>query len=363
MSIRNGWPVRLATTRLEPLLTAAGAYRCNISYGLLYGISLILVQFADRGQHWVDEQITRELIHRWNVWELLTVLPLHQPHYPTFYLLPELAGWQATRFVSLLALPVTVAATARAARALDYPPRAAFLAAALVATSPYLAVQASWIRMYAPLTALLTVGFWLALASSYRRATVVMMAAAVLHPFGAFGPVWLALNLARRHRWRSAAGIGVLGCLPAGLFVALRTGGRAINTRTTGMGHGIEPSVVELALTPVSSVVGSPHLLVQVTAVAGLTLLLLFPRGDVRVWAWVLLPVVGISLASYLVHPVFRLKYFGFIAPAVAVLAADPQRGRYHRGLIGLYFAGLLVVSWVLRSAPTIVSRRFIFWF
>lgn len=348
---------------LTRVLRRVATARDQFVYGFLCWFSFLAVAVADRNPLWVDEQITRELIQRWTVWELLTVLPAWQPHFPTWYLLPELAGWGAASLVSLVALPVTVYATIRAALAVYDRPDAAYIAGVLVATSPFLSVQAGWVRMYAPLTAVLTVGFWLGLDARYRQAAVAMLAASLMHVFGAFGAVWLALHAFRRGRRRLAVGVGIAGCLPAFLLLALNTTSEGVTAQSTGMGHGITPGLLEVVLTPVSSLLGSPHTSIQVVGVLVVTLLLLVPYSDRRVVSWILLPVVGIPLASMLVHPVFRLKYYGFVAPGVALLVAHPRRSRWHQAAVSAVIVGLLLLMWLQRQIPVLVTRRFIFWF
>lgn len=330
---------------------------------LFAAVSLLHAFSLDRGPRWIDEQITRELIQRWTAWELLTVLPLHQPHLPTYYFLPEFAGWHATVAVSLVSLPVTVLAGAAAARAHYQSDTAAVITAGLIAVSPYLAVQSTWIRMYAPLTALLTVGLWLGLDGQRWRATVVMLAAALLHPFAVFGGLWLSLLALKDQRWRLGAVTAVLACLPSLALVAVTTGGREISTRTTGMGHGIEPGLLKLVLTPVASLTGSPHASYQVAGVLAVTALLVWPRPDWRLLAWIVLPGAGLAVAS-MVHPVFRLKYYGFVAPAVAIVAANPRRTGWHRRSVLWVLVGLMAVAVFFRFAGGgVVTRRFLFGF
>lgn len=359
-SQENSWTVsRLLTMAREQVYF--GEERAV--YLLLSLLSTLYVIQAGRDREWVDEQITRELIGRWDWWELLTVLPLYQPHYPTYYLLPELAGWEATIVVSMVSLPVTVYATCRAAQSVHDSFHAGALAGVFVATSPYLGTQATWIRMYAPMTALLSVGLWLGLEERYRSAAIAMLAAAVLHVFGAFGAFWLAIIAFREHAYRTSVTLLSLGSLPAAGLLWLNTRDVGITQQSTGVGHGIAPGPLEIILTPVSSLVGSPHYLFEVVGVAIVSAILVTTLVDVRVWAWVIAPVCAISAASYLVHPVFRLKYFGFLAPAIAILLVSPDRDTRVQVVLVIVVTGLLVISWLQRLMPAIVTRRFMFWF
>jgi len=326
-------------------------------------VSVAAARLADRQQYWIDEKITRELVHRWTAWELLTVLPQYQPHLPTWYLLPEYAGVGVTLLVSLAALPVTVYAAIRAAQTVYGDANAGFLAGSLTAVSPFLATQAGWLRMYAPVTAFLSLGLWLTLDDRYRAAAIPVVTACFLHPFAVFGAVWFA-GVALRDR-DTVAGLATLtvGGLPTVLLVAINTSSTGLTQQSTGVGHGIAPSLLKIVLTPVSSLVGTPHYQFQIAAALAATLVLLWPLPDRRIAAWILLPVVGIPAASYLLHPVFRLKYFGFVAPAVAVLCANPQRSQQNKIILAGSIGLLLLLSWLFRPAPAIVSRRFMFWF
>jgi hypothetical protein len=336
----------------------------DIAYGFVCGLSVFFAILADRQALWTDEEITHMLIERWGVWEILTVLPLRQPHLPTYYLIPELLGWEVTSLVSLVALPATVFATIRAAEALYDDFGAAYLAGTLTALSPFLATQAGWQRMYAPLTAAMTVGLWLGLEKRYRLSAICMFFASILHVFGAFGVLWLALTSAKDGRDKLAALVFGLGSLPGISFVAVNHSSKGLTTAATGMGHGIVPSLLKIALTPVSSLLGSPHNMIQIVGVLAITILILRPTPDWRVRLWILLPVAGIVLGSWAVHPVFRLKYFGFVAPAVAIVAASPRRKRWHAAIILLVVLVLLFVAWMQRAPPHMVltTRRFIFW-
>lgn len=339
------------------------ASRDRLVYGFFCWFSFAAAAVADRDRLWVDEEIAHELIQRWDVWELLTVLPVWQPHFPTYYLLPELLGWDATAFVSIVSFPITVYATIRAALTLYDTPDAAYVAGALVAMSPFLATQAGWVRMYAPLTAILTLGFCLGLESNYRQAAVCMLFASILHIFGVFGAVWLAIHAFHNRQHGFGVAVGGFGALPASLLLAINTGQQGVTTQSTGMGHGIEPELLRIAVTPVASLLGGPHTFLQVLGVLVVTLLLLVPRVERQVATWILLPVIGVSVASHLVHPVFRLKYFGFVAPVIALLMANPERNRWHRRLIVVLAGILLSLSWIQRLIPVLVTRRIVFWF
>lgn len=336
--------------------------RTQVAHVVLAAVHLLAVVtplLADETAYWRDEEIVVELTQAHDVWGFLVGWPQWPPHFPTWFVLPELAGYDVAVAVSVLSLPATVYPTYLVGR--RYGDAWTGLgAASLVAISPYLATQASWLRMYGPLTALLTWGLWLGLAARWRRAGGCMAAAALVHPFGALGAAWLTLWLLVRGGHTRALRIVGLGMLPAaGVLVGVLARGMAFTNGTTGIFHGIAPGVVRLALLPLSTLAGTPHTLLQITLMLVATGLLAVSIRPARgVGLWVLLPTVAIVGASYALHPIFRPKYFGLLAPAVAVLVATSR----HRRLLGLLLAVLVAGSWYQRlSAGALVSRRFIF--
>lgn len=339
------------------------ATRQNMKLSLCLMLGFLTPFQAQLNGFWIDEQITIRLIQRWDAWEILTVMPTIQPHLPLWYLLPEVAGPPMAILVSILSLPATVYATFRLATSLGGPP-AGMRAGLLVAVSPFLAAQASWLRMYAPLTAILTWGLWTAYQRRYRLASACMLLAALIHVWGAFGVAWLAYRFATDGEvTRARLAILVAGLLPAAALLATHVGGDGFTQRSTGVGHAIQPDALRVVLTPISALVGSPHMLLQVLLVLAASGLVLRRWPDPDLAVWVGLPVVGIVAASYLLHPVFRLKYFGFLAPAIAVAATASQRPTWERLAIGALFGALFALSWLQRTVPVITTRRFVFWF
>lgn len=333
----------------------------------LHCIAVLTALLADVEAFWADERITAGLVRENTAWDFLVQQPQWPPHLPTWFLVPELAGFEVTIWVSILAFAATVYPTYRLGN--HYAGEATgFYAANLVAVSPYLAAQGSWMRMYAPVTALLTWGLWLAVDERPRPAAACMVTAALVHPFAVFGPLWLLIRRVRDQGWPAGPRLSTLGLLPTAIVVtAVLVRGPAFNPQSTGIHHGIAPEFTHVFLTPTASLLGAPHMLLQAGLMAilvGLVAAELDTDNDLLLW--IVLPVVGIAAASYLLTPVFRLKYFGFIAPAVAVLVA--MTGRNHHWSVGwtrtTVVLLLLALSWAQRLIlPAIVSRRFMLWF
>lgn len=321
-------------------------------------IALIAVHTA-QADIWVDEEITLMLVDRWTAWELLTVLPVWQPHLPTYYLGVELLGHVAMLALSALSLPATVVFTMLASRAVHGDRQTSLMAGVLVSMSPFLAAQGGWLRMYAPITALLTAGLWLGLRSD-DKCVWPLVGASLLHPFAALGAIWNAIV----NRGKASAAGAVASLLPVVVLALVNVGPGGFTKRSTGVGHAIEPKLIHLVLTPVSSLVGAPHTANQVAAVLLVTLLIFIPINrkrqmvDWRLVMWITLPLLLIGLASHGLHPIYRVKYFGFLAPALSIAIADPRRSAYHNLLIGLGVGVLMAFSWTGRPEGLLVARR-----
>lgn len=325
-------------------------------------VSLLAPLHAGQAAPWVDEAVVMRLLDRWTLWEILTVLPTRQPHLPTWYAIAEVAGLHTVLAMSILSLPVTAYATYRLGCVVDGPVTG-FGAAALIAASPFLAVQASWLRMYAPLTALLSVGLWLGMADRPLGSWLAMLAGATIHPFGAFGVMWLGLRWARQHQVtpRRLAMLA-LGLVPTIALLAVHTGGTEFTTRSTGVGHGIAPSALQVAVAPLASLVGAQHTQVQVAVtlfVLG-SAVLLWP--DLDLGLWILVPIAGIAVASYTLHPIWRVKYVGIVAPALAVGLVS-NRPSWLRLQILAPLLGLVALGWYHEIVGVLTARRLTFWF
>lgn len=324
---------------------------------VLHEIAFFAVGLADVESFWVDERIARDLITGHSTLELLTTLPTWPPHFPTWFAFASVVGIPAALFVSQLAHVATVYPTFRLGEAVASE-RAGLVAAAWVALSPYLAAQAGWLRMYGVLTALLTWTLWWGYSRQWARAAVAAVAAALVHPFGVFGGLWLAL--VGGGRWRRRFLLALAPAAVAGAYVLSQQG---LSVGPTGVHHGIAPGALRIVLTPLSTVAGSPHSLVEAALLLVATALAAVGCRDRRLVLWVALPVVVVVGVSHGIAPVYRLKYFGYVAPAVAVLlAAQPQRRL--RAVVAACVGVALGLAWLWRlTLPAIVGRRFMFWF
>lgn len=358
---------RAQATPTHPWVAHTGITTHHLVVGALLGVSVALVFMGDWYQWWADEAIAHRLVDRWNVWEILTVLPRHQPHYPTWYLLPELAGWKLTHLVSIACAPLTVLGTLRIAQALEYPRQNQYLAASLVATSPFLAVQFGWMRMYALLILASTYSVAFALERAHARAGAASVAAALLHPFGVLPAVYVAANALVERAYTTTTLTGVFAGTPLLAFLwvnVVEPDGGGVTGSATGMTHGVVPDAFLVGLTPGAALTGSPHTLLQVFGCVVLFGALVLPgRSTHRLHAWIALPVVAIAGASWVVLPVFTLKYFGFIGPSVAVVLAGLYEDRvpWRRIAIAVTLA-LFAIGWMQRFAPMLITRRFLFW-
>lgn len=325
-------------------------------------LSLVSAYLADQQQLWVDEKITVNLVTRWSPVELITVLPHHQPHLPTYYLFLDIVGFWAGSVASVVAFPVTVLATIQAGRELFTSRTRAQMAGYLVALSPFLATQAGWLRMYSLLTALLTVGVWQTLADNDRRAGACFLIGCLIHPFAIFPLGWYLGTVYRRRRSipfdlrHVALGMGPLAAL---IVLKFLRGGPGFSGFSTGVTHGDLPSVLEIGILPVSALVGAHYTSGQALLAVLLTVAMLYPLPDTRILTYSVLPVAGVIGVSYLLHPVFQPKYFGFIAPAVALLLVHPRRSWVHRYVLGILTAGLLATMWVWRVYGFAVTRYY----
>lgn len=334
---------------------------------ILMVVAAAAALYANAGRKfWVDEKITVGMVRKYSALEIVTELPLYQPHLPTWYLLPEFVGFEVSIGISIVAFSLTTLATLYLARVV-LADDLAFVSAVTVAASPFIAIESSWLRMYGVLWCLTTWTLYFGYTRQYWRSIGTGGLAALIHPFGLFAPVWVGVVLlGRRELTLRQFGTLVPSAVPTAALLWVNFSEKGLTQRSTGMGHGIEPDAFRLFLTPISSLVGGPHWLAHAVFVVALSVVFLWRLDVRRHWelvAWIALPLVGITVASYTLHPVYRLKYFGLLAPAVAVLLWASSDGRRERWLIG----GLLFVStwlsWYNVILPALVARRFNFWF
>lgn len=331
---------------------------------VLHLLALGAVLLADVEGMWVDEQVAYELVTSYTATELLVGAHPWPPHFPTWFIFVDLVGMERAIWLSRLSFAAIIYPTYRIGQSYAGE-EAGHQAAFLVAVSPYLAAQAGWLRMYGLLTAILVWGLWSALEGERVRALALFVVAATLHPFGVFGALWFGLtNRDRIRTRRRMTALAVVGGLPAAGAVGYILSQQGLSIGPTGVVHGIAPGVLRFVLTPATTLAGSPHNILQVALLLTGTALLATGDHDRALLLWVLLPLVAISTVSYLVTPIYRVKYFGFTAPVVAVLLAGMPRRRLVRAAAGACFGAALLLSWYQRlDIPAIVARRFIFWF
>lgn len=358
MNAVSNWRETLLDRR-EQLLS--GQLVDRITLFALHELALATVFLADIQAFWVDERVSLRLLSNNAPIDLL-LGAAWPPHFPTWFVLADLLGVEATLLLSKATMVALVYPTYRLGR--HFADRSAgYRAAFLVALSPYLAAQAGWLRMYGLLTAVLTWGLWFAVDGRDRLAGGCFTVAAVLHPFGVFGAAWWVTQRLVTD-WRLLNTRSVIAAFaPIGVTLGWVVSQQGLNIGPTGVFHALQPGLLRVVLTPVTALVGSPHMLVQVVLVLVATAGIVATRADWRLVLWIVLPVAGLTVGSHLVTPLYRPKYFGFVAPAVAVVISTGGSGRV-RQLTANCTLTLMGLAWLQRLLiPAIVARRYLFWF
>lgn len=329
------------------LSAAAGVGRRRFLVGLF--VSAVAIRAAGLGTPPLgDEAITLRVVRNHGSLELLTVIPLTQPHAPGYYVLLDLWGQvlplETARWWSIAAgAAVPVVAYSWLRDVLDE--RRARLAAAVLAFAPPLVVQAGWLRMYALLTLAVLVSWvlaWRYLHGDSRLFHYGLAAgsAIALHPFAvaAVGAqlAWLALEQSRTE-WRPwfrpvAATIALAGAVSlAGLLarVAGLAGVYNISDAAMHIQYADRP-LVRLAVLPLTTVTGTGFTTPVVVALLAVTALLVWRLATSRVWetrigrlglAWVC-GSLAILCVGHAIRPVLMLKYVCWLAPGIVVLLA-----------------------------------------
>jgi hypothetical protein len=218
----------------------------------------------------------------------------------------------------------------------------------------------------APFCACLFVAFLCARSGRWRSAAVLAAVATTIRPIGVFALVALFLTRFRRHAWRSAAEMTLLGLMIAAVYFAFAralTGDAWINFRTYRVdwntGWPVGPPIVALIHSAVPLVRASGWwsamrvlVIVAVTAAAGIHVAYRIVRGR---WS---LPeaesIFAVLVVTFLLcYPYRNMAYEWprFLIPALPVLTAAhasivPQ-GRRFWWLVVLANAGVLSTAWM----------------
>lgn len=335
--------------------------REHVLLELIAALSILTATLVKFSVPYIDQQITADLVARLTPWEILTRLPLLQAHYPTWYFIPEFFGMAGATALSVVSFPVTVVALGLTAHAVYDDFRSAYAAAFLAVFSPMLATQAGWGRMYAPLTALLSVTLYLTITKRWRWAVASSLVAAAIHPFGIFGAIWVSIQA-----YRDDAGWARFVALPPAIvlvvFLSIKLGRNNVDSVAHAVSYaaGTVPTTTGTLIAPVASIAGSPSSLAHIMMMMLLLLLAWDFEADRRLLTFVALPILGIATASYLVLPVFRLKYMTIAAPGVIVLLASNNRPVVRQVALYSGIAMLYLLGWYLRAHRALNIRRYI---
>lgn len=371
----------------------------------VYAVILVTVLGAffrifrlDSNTLWLDEALSYSFASSQSAWEILIVLPQIDPHPPLYYLILhywiKLAGVSefALRFPSAVfgaaAVPVLYVLTIKL-----YDHRVALLSSSVLAIAPFQIIYSQEARMYSlfvllTITSMYFLVSWLTSSSNwsaigYGITTVLLgythvyalfiIAAQNLYAVRWYGPM-LEKSMPSFRRWIGIqSGIGVMLLPWVGMLV-----GRALLSRSNATSWLTPPGIGQIIATPVVWVTGAGvHLalilLVPLTSAAILIYVIAavyseqpryvptmgidlsksidFDRlrrlreGELVLF-WVSVPVISGILLSYLVEPIYAIRYTIAAAIAFYVLVAkgidliQPRRIRYI--LAALLLVGLL---------------------
>lgn len=339
----------------------------DVLLGVLAGMTAFSVDFIVFGEPYVDSRITMEMVRRYDVLGILFELPIRQPHYPTWYLLPEIFGRDVTLSVNAALFTVSALFVVLTARLLYGSYFSQYFAAILVSFSPFMATQAGWLRMYAPLSALVAAAIYFKMAGDRAPAAGVSILAAAVHPFGAFISIWTALWLWTEGESRLAAALASLPALWGAAFMSVnylaiyRAGAEASLENGLSYTGGTAPGAFEIVVAPVSSLAGSPITASHVALALIVTVLVVASRPRADLLLLVAGSVLSIAIASHVFYPVFKLKYTAVVSPAVAVILADDGRPVRSQAVIVIGVAILYFVGWAYRYERALNTRSFVF--
>jgi uncharacterized membrane protein len=345
-------------------MSDASSERITVAAVVLAGLFARLHRFRQQPVR-IDEAITLSYIQTMAPGELVSVLPVVQPHFPTYYLL--LDAWlgvfgmsvHAARIPSVIAGVVTLWLVYRVGRHLDGS-RTGVVAAAIVALSPFFIRISLLVRMYALFAMLATAG-WLAILNATTAPTprrrrqwqAVSLALAIttmyLHYFGGVVVVsqlaYLGWRQVRtdttwRKWWPLYAGSAVSGLPAAGWIIARLLGWFNTATPETGSNprtaiFGLQPpTTLDLAEFTIQTFTGtwiasrvSANFLVVLTVVTVAGIAIHYARQDKSsqrismattvTCCWFGVPLLIAVVVSHVIHPVFRPRYV--VAAAVAI--------------------------------------------
>lgn len=292
-----------------------------------------------------DEQILMGWVAMSSWDQLLTQTHIAYPHYPPYYVVVKLWGTVApvetVRFFSVACSIATVLLTYRIALG-NFSRRTAGLAAILLALSPVFAIQSHWIRPYPLLGLVITAAWWTILTDdvrSYRWPAWAALSIATIwvHLFGiAFVAGMVAYQLLRRDIHLTAFVVVGLNALASLLLIFGRLlPSESVQAGSADLSHiNAPPELLDMVLTPgvlmVGGILTPVHYFIG-AGVSGLILAALIRHRHYAVVCWAVVPIFAVAIGSH-VAPVFQLKYFSVIIPALAIVVAHDleQRVGYH---------------------------------
>lgn len=324
-----------------------------------------------------DEAITLWFVTALSPSEIVTTVPVLQPHYPTYYLLldawlavgPETALW--ARIPSVLAGTATIPVLYAIGRRL-HSHGAGLLAAGMLAVAPFAIEQSQLIRMYALLSFCIAASWWRLLiyldTPTRRNLTLYALPVVGLVYLHYFGAIYLGMQilyalvvLYRRETnrvWHAPATVSLLA-VPGVVWVVYRL--------ITSPGPGVEsvmglrePMVWDGIRFLIQFLLGSDISWVLtnhfyriigpaiVLALAGASVIAIHDlevsNRAVLYLVWVAGPMLALYLYSQWRSPVFRPRYLAGSALGLYVALASGIMGTPDR-LVRYAVAALLITS------------------
>lgn len=344
----------------------------NLRRHWLLGVAIAVLLASTSVAFWPvfgDERLLLEWVttQPWSRVALSTHIKF--PHYPPYYLVVKAWGSilpvETVRVVSVAASVGTLLVTYDIGRR-RWGRYVGGVAVVLLALSPLFAIQSHWIRPYPIFALLVCLSWWCILRERVRWVAWATVATLVVwwHLFGVVFVgaqlVWLAYQ--RTWHWPALAAV-VANMAASGVLIlgriqgagGLRSGGRNITHVTT------PPGIVDLLVTPGALVMGGFGFSVQAVAivvVSAMALLGLRRRPALALWVGV--PLLSVAVGS-MIEPVYQLKYFSAVAPAV-VLAISAWLRQYGTAAVVFTLAPVVLVQIVTRLSEVAASNKGAFW-